>query len=422
MTKVKLGDIGIFARGKSKHRPRNDERLYSGGGYPLVQTGDIKSSGLYVLDHSQEYNKFGLAQSKLWPEGTLAITIAANIAEASILSYPMCFPDSVVGFTAVKTKTTELFMYYLLAHLRTSIQQSVSDTGSIQDNINLNYLENLAVNIPDLTTQKNIADFLSTIDNKIEFNNKINVELESMAKLIYDYWFVQFDFPDENGKPYKSSGGKMVWNKELKGNIPDGWKVKFLQGLVDFDRGISYTSDDIKSTEGIPMINLACIDTDRNYRPNKLKFFSGRFAASKCISYGDMLIACTDLTQNADIIGSPIIVPNESDKYLYSMDLAKVNIITNDLTDIYLYMTLRTDFYHKYIKYFASGTNVLHLNLDGILWHQTIIPPKELQLKFADIIRSFIQKQSEIINENSKLSELRDWLMPMLMNEQVKIH
>ena len=96
----KLSDLGAFARGKSKHRPRDDERLYEGGGYPLIQTGEVKAANLYITKHEQEYGEFGLAQSKLWDAGTLCITIAANIAETAILSYPMCFPDSVVGFQA----------------------------------------------------------------------------------------------------------------------------------------------------------------------------------------------------------------------------------------------------------------------------------------------------------------------------------
>ena len=95
--KVTLDKMGVVSRGKSKHRPRNDARLF-GGKYPFIQTGDIGSAGLYVLDYSQTYNEEGLAQSKLWAKDTLCITIAANIADTALLAFPACFPDSIIGF------------------------------------------------------------------------------------------------------------------------------------------------------------------------------------------------------------------------------------------------------------------------------------------------------------------------------------
>jgi type I restriction enzyme S subunit len=150
----KLDSLGVFARGKSKHRPRNDSKLFDGGGYPLVQTGEVKGANLFIDEHSAEYNEFGLSQSKLWNKGTLCITIAANIAETGILAYPMCFPDSVVGFNAYPSETSEIFMHYIFTYIRQSIQNSV--VGSIQDNINLEYLQNLDFKIPDKKYQDKI--------------------------------------------------------------------------------------------------------------------------------------------------------------------------------------------------------------------------------------------------------------------------
>lgn len=219
----KLDDLGVFSRGKSKHRPRNDPQLFENGTYPLVQTGDIKSAVFYISHHEQTYNDFGLSQSKLWPAGTLCITIAANIAETGILAYPMCFPDSVVGFTAYPEETTEAFMHYVFTYIRQSIQNSI--TGSIQDNINIDYLKSLDFKIPGRLYQDKIVSILLGIDSKIELNAQICSELEAMAKTLYDYWFVQFDFPNVNGKPYRTSGGEMVWNEQLKREIPKGWEV-----------------------------------------------------------------------------------------------------------------------------------------------------------------------------------------------------
>ena len=178
----KLYELGDFSRGKSKHRPRNDPKLFDNGEYPLVQTGDIKAATLYVSKHEAAYNEFGLSQSKLWPTGTLCITIAANIAETGILAYPMCFPDSIVGFTANQAETSEQFMHYIFTYIRQSIQNSVS--GSIQDNINIEYLKSLDFKIPEKSYQDKIVSVLSGLDEKIELNSKICSELETMSKTL----------------------------------------------------------------------------------------------------------------------------------------------------------------------------------------------------------------------------------------------
>ena len=178
----KLEDLGVFSRGVSKHRPRNDKKLFEGGGYPLIQTGDVKEAILYVDSHSIEYGDFGLKQSKLWDKGTLCITIAANIAETAILSYPMCFPDSVVGFIADKSQTSELYMYYIFEYIKKSIQETVG--GSIQDNINIEYLTSLEFRIPPLCYQDKIVRTLSDIDKKISANNKINDNLSFQSVMV----------------------------------------------------------------------------------------------------------------------------------------------------------------------------------------------------------------------------------------------
>lgn len=186
-----LNELGNFHRGKSRHRPRNDIALFENGIYPLVQTGEIKAANLYVTRHCNTYNDFGLSQSKLWPKHTLCITIAANIAETALLGYPMCFPDSVVGFNAYPEESSELFMHYVFTYIRRAIQNSAS--GSIQDNINIDYLTGLKFKIPLKEYQDKITAVLSGFDKKIELNNQINSELERMAKTLHDYWFEQFE-------------------------------------------------------------------------------------------------------------------------------------------------------------------------------------------------------------------------------------
>ena len=163
--KAKLEDIALdFSRGKSKHRPRNDKCLF-GGDYPFIQTGDIRNADKYVTDYSETYNETGLAQSKLWPAGTLCITIAANIAETAILSFPCCFPDSVIGFIPNEKLTTVDFVYYLIQFFKSELQNL--SKGAAQDNLNLAKFENMNFPLPPLLEQKRIVKELDTLSEKV---------------------------------------------------------------------------------------------------------------------------------------------------------------------------------------------------------------------------------------------------------------
>lgn len=162
--KAKLEDIALdFSRGKSKHRPRNDKCLF-GGDYPFIQTGDIRNADKYVTDYTETYNETGLAQSKLWQKGTLCITIAANIAETAILSFPCCFPDSVIGFIPNEKLTTVDFVYYLIQFFKSELQKM--SKGAAQDNLNLAKFENMNFPLPPLPEQKRIVEQLDSLSEK----------------------------------------------------------------------------------------------------------------------------------------------------------------------------------------------------------------------------------------------------------------
>lgn len=292
-------------------------------------------------------------------------------------------------------------------------------SSSVVPDLTHNMFKQIRIPIFDSSTQKRIVHLYNSINKKIQTNNSTLNVLESMAKTIYDYWFLQFEFPNEEGKPYKSSGGKMVWNEELKREIPEGWEAIYLKGQYELSRGISYTSKDIKTGDGVPMINLACVDVKRNYKDGELKYYNGKNTENAKVVSGDMLIACTDLTRDREIIGCPILVPNDGTEYVYSMDMAKLSFPSNKLNDLYMYMTLRTDSYHEYIKRWASGTNVLHLDLKGLDWYNISVPPIILQEKFAEIVQNVHLQKSSLTKENRELASLRDFLLPMLMNGQV---
>jgi type I restriction enzyme S subunit len=170
-----------FGRGKSKHRPRNDAKLY-GGQYPFIQTGDVRNSLHLVQSYSQTYSDFGLAQSKLWPAGTLCITIAANIAETGVLGFDACFPDSVIGLVPDPSKANVHFLEYLLRHYKTLLQSL--GKGSAQDNINLGTFESQQFPIPPLEIQVQLTErFDSLLEGTLRLESLCRRKLDALDEL-----------------------------------------------------------------------------------------------------------------------------------------------------------------------------------------------------------------------------------------------
>ena len=358
----KLSELGVFARGKSKHRPRNDERLFEGGGYPLVQTGEIKDANLYIRHHEQEYGDFGLKQSKLWNTGTLCITIAANIAETAILSYPMCFPDSIVGFSANHEKSSEKFMYYIFEYIKKSIQNAA--TGSIQDNINIDYLTSLDFKVPSKKYQDEMVMLLSAIDEKILLNSEINDNLSAMA---YDIYMHNFFSKKPNAKL------KDILTEAEKSAIQVG-EAKTSNGEYPF-----FTSGATILKWNEPFVDgrNCFLNTGGNA---DVKFYVGKAAYS------------TDTWS--------ISAKSEMSDYLYLM-----------------LFSIKPELDQK----FFQGTGLKHLQ-KPLLKDRPIYVPEKLELEaFNRQVMPMFDIISENTRENQQLTSLRDWLLPMLMNGQATI-
>ena len=184
--KYRTIELGQMQRGKSKHRPRDDEKLY-GGAYPFIQTGDIKKANLYIKEYERTYSNYGLSQSKLWPKGTLCITIAANIAETAILGLNACFPDSVIGWISNEKITNNIFIKYYFDFYKTQLKRL--SVGGAQENLNLDKLENVYFHIPTLPEQNDITNLLTKIDELIETQIKIIADCLSYRNAIVDYFF-----------------------------------------------------------------------------------------------------------------------------------------------------------------------------------------------------------------------------------------
>ena len=273
----------------------------------------------------------------------------------------------------------------------------------------------------DLMTQKKIGNLLKAIDEKIDLNNKLNSELEKTAKELYDYWFVQFDFPDEKERPYKSSGGKMVYSQELKREIPFGWEVIVLGEHITSLRGVSYSSPDLIG-DGVPMINLACFTPECTYKASGIKSYSGKYTKDKVLKPYD-LVMCntqqTDLDPTKDIIGNCLLVPNIFDKEIVSSHHVNHIIFDNDDLKYILFGESKTTWFHKFVSGLCSGTNILGLDFNGVCKYKIVKPPKQILAKYAKLILYIESQKSVIIKENQQLTTLRDFLLPLLMNGQV---
>ena len=407
----KLSELGVFARGKSKHRPRNDERLFEGGGYPLVQTGEIKDANLYIRHHEQEYGDFGLKQSKLWNTGTLCITIAANIAETAILAYPMCFPDSIVGFSANHEKSSEKFMYYIFEYIKKSIQNAA--TGSIQDNINIDYLTSLDFKVPSKKYQDEMVMLLSAIDEKILLNSEINDNLEQQLMLLYDYWFTQFDFPDKDGNPYQTSGGKMVWNDTLKRNIPENWKVQSVisnclssiikPGVEIFNTKTYLATADVKGTS---ISTGTIVDYDgRESRANMQPSINSVWFAKMKNSIKHLYLN----KEMQPIISSCI------------LSTGFCGLQCNEISFEYIASYVSNAYFEIHKDMLAHGATQEAVNNDDLVGVHIIIPEDAVLRAYHEATQAIYAQISKNICENQELVKLRDWLLPMLMNGQATI-
>jgi type I restriction enzyme S subunit len=281
-------------------------------------------------------------------------------------------------------------------------------------------LFNLLIKLPNNSNyQQKIANVLSSLDSKIELNNKINKELESMAKTLYDYWFVQFDFPDVNGKPYKSSGGKMVHSKELKREIPEGWEQGTLGDISDLVRGVSYDKHDIKTVNDkdvIPILratnitgNIIDLD-DMVYVP--------KVNASQKQLLKKFEILMTMSSGSKEHIGKNAFFYYDKE---ISFGAFCAKLVPKKDFEFYLYSYTQSNFMFDTIKNECLGTNINNLNSSLVSGFQIVIPNKNQIEKFNKIVNSIYKKIANIQEQNQELAKLRDWLLPILMNGQVSV-
>lgn len=311
-----------------------------------------------------------------------------------------------------------LFFYLQSPYAQNIIRNYLN--GAVQKFIPLGMLRDFP--IPEIEKKdKKVVDLLWGINQKIINNDAICSELEKMAKTIYDYWFLQFEFPNEEGRPYKSSGGKMAWNEELEREIPVGWKVKKIGETFSSSRGISYNSKNL-GEKGVPMINLASFKPGGGYKIEGIKKFTGNYDEDKCLKAYDLVMCNTQQTAidySKDIIGNAFLIPDIFESDIVSSHHVTTIKVKNENIKYYLCSLFNTKHFHRYIAGFTNGTNILGLLFNGVENYKCEIPDERTLERYSIFCRDIEKRKSQIMKENQELTSLRDFLLPLLMNEQV---
>jgi type I restriction enzyme S subunit len=407
---VTLRELGEVNRGRSRHRPRYSEHLY-GGPYPFIQTGDVKASNGRVSSYTQTYSEAGLAQSRLWPAGTMCITIAANIAETGILTFPACFPDSVVGFIAEPKKADVHFVEYMFRFMRSRIQHQA--TGSVQDNINMETLERLRFPIPPLPEQRAIASVLGALDDKIELNRRMNATLEAMARALFQSWFVDFD-PVRAKLDGRQPEGIDAETAELfpaefeestLGPIPKGWEVGTVVEGFNLTMGQSPPGDTYNEEgKGLPFYQGR---TDFGFRFPTRRIYCT--APTRYAKPGDTLVS----------VRAPVGDINmANEECCIGRGVAAVRHKSGATSFTYHSMA---NLYPDFARFEAEGTVFGSINKDSFEKLRFVIPPDEIVAAYERQTGPLDEQIRTLENQSRTLATLRDTLLPKLLSGELQI-
>lgn len=297
------------------------------------------------------------------------------------------------------------FIYYVFQ--TNSFLQYIDNISCVATQPNLRIEGLLRFTIPDysIEAQNRIVKSLTVFDKLIINNNERIKLLEQMIENIYKEWFVRFRFP----------GFK---NTEFTNGIPYGWNYTTLDKIVSFDRGISYSSEEIECDDGVNLINLKNIQSYGGFRREGTKKFNGKFKESQVVKRGDLILGVTDMTQDRRTVGHVAMIPTMKDDCVISADLVKVN---SKISKVFLYSMFRYGFYSKYFSQFANGANVLHLKPGVLMNKKILMPSKELIDEFSKEVSPMIEMVDKLNLMNDNLIKQRDYLLPRLMSGKLEV-
>lgn len=374
-----LNDLGTLQRGRSRHRPRYAFHLY-GGKYPFIQTGEIREARKYIRKYEQTYSDAGLEQSKLWPEGTLCITIAANIAELAILRFDACFPDSVLGFLPDEKKANIDFVYYTLVHFQRELKHA--GEGSVQDNINLGTFENRTFPTPPLAEQRRIAETLSVLDDKIDLLYRQNQTLEAMAETLFRQWFLE--------------------------SPSDEWEERPLSSVATFLNGLACQKyPPANELDKLPVLKIRELSGGIT---DSCDWATSEVKPAFIVEAGDVIFAWS---------ASLMVKVWDGERCVLNQHLFKV---TSDEFPKWFYLRWCKHHLAEFIAISAShATTMGHIKRGDLDEAKVLVPPPEELETMTQQMAPLLEKQIEIARQRRTLEKLRDALLPKLMSGEVRV-
>ncbi len=394
----------------------------------VVLKNDI-NYGSYFISKIHFENKLKRFEVK---KGDLLMTGAGTLGE--IFTVPEYAPKGVINQALLRIRLNEsvvsstFFKYYFKYYIKAIISRINGD--SVIPNLPpLPIIRNTEVDIPDTANQNKIVSVLSSLDSKISLNNRINTELEAMAKTMYDYWFVQFEFPNAEGKPYKSSGGKMVWSEELKREVPEGWGASLIADWILKDKNGDWGKESLEGnyTEHVSCVRGADINgLNGKGECNPPERYIHEKNNNKQLSSHDLIVEISggSPTQStgrlAYLIDETL---SRFDNPLICSNFCKAIELKNK-RHLFNFVYNWNGLYDNGVLFGYEGktSGIKNLLFDSFVnSYWVVVPDDKLISKFYNFMLDIEKKKQTALKENQQLTSLRDWLLPMLMNGQLKV-
>lgn len=394
---VTLDKLGSVSRGKSKHRPRNDKTLF-GGKYPFIQTADVKAAGLYLTEYNETYSDKGLAQSKLWPAGTLCITIAANIADTTILGIDACFPDSVMGFIPYEGVSNVKFVKYAFDILQRDCKKI--SQGTAQDNLSWKKLSTIKFPAPDIEIQDRIVSVLSVYDDLIENNQKQIKLLEEAAQRLYKEWFVNLRFPGYE-------------DVKIVDGVPEGWTYKRVEEFGEVTTGKTPSTSKTEYYGGnIPFVTIPDMHgtvfplvtektlTKVGADTQKSKYLPANTVIVSCIATVGLVNIAIEPCQTNQQINS-VILHDDNNLYFFYESMKRIKALLDGVG--------------------SNGATMTNVNKTKFSNIKVLYPTEDLVMKYNEFCKSIFDKILALSKAMLICEQSRDRLLPKLMNGEIEV-
>ena len=400
---IKLGEEFKTSSGATPLSTKRE--YYEGGTISWINSGELDSPFIYKAANFITQKGFDNSSTTIYPQDTILVAMyGATAGKASLLKMEACTNQAICAILPNKDYSPEFIKY----NLDTLYDHLVGlSSGSARDNLSQAGIKELKLIVPQTKReQESLVTILSLIDKKIELNRQINDNLEAMAKQLYDYWFVQFDFPNEEGKPYKSSGGTMVWNEKLKRKIPQGWSNGILSDVANITMGqspdgSSYNEDG----EGIIFYQGS---TDFGLRFPDIRQYTT--SPSRYANKGDILMSVRAPVGALNIANNDCCI---------GRGLSALSSKIGSMTHLYYLMN---DFRLKFEGMNSAGTTFGSITKNELFSLPVIIPTKSVFSEFEQVCEPIFYKQMIIGEEINALTKQRDELLPLLMNGQASVN